>query len=141
MKFDQPVTTNPIDQLRIVGQGVDRLEGRLKTTGTATYAYEWHSPQVPMAYGYIVGAAIAKGRIKAIDVSPAKAASGVLAVVTADNAGRLDTGAFYVARALAGPNVDHYHQAVAIVVAQTFEEARAAAHLIRIEYLPGSRGV
>ena len=35
MKFDTPATTNPIDQLRIVGQPVERIEGPRKTTGTA----------------------------------------------------------------------------------------------------------
>ena len=41
---------------------------------------------------------------------------------------------FYVAKPLAGPEVQHYHQAVALVVAKTFEQARAAAALIRVEY-------
>jgi xanthine dehydrogenase YagR molybdenum-binding subunit len=82
----------------------------------------------------VVGAAIAKGRIAAIDVTRARAAPGVLAVVTAANAGKLDKGEFYAARALAGPDVDHYHQAVALVVAETFEQARAAARLVRVRY-------
>ena len=42
MKFDTPATTNPIDQLKVVGKPTDRIEGRLKTTGTAPYAYERH---------------------------------------------------------------------------------------------------
>ena len=42
MKFDTPATTNPIDQLKVVGQPVDRIDGPLKTTGTAPYAYERH---------------------------------------------------------------------------------------------------
>src|ERR671911_748282 len=135
MKFDTPATTNPIDQLKVVGKAVDRIDGPLKTTGMATYAYEWHDPQARTAYGYIVGSAIAKGRIASIDLSAAKAASGVLAVVTAQNAGNVDRGAFYVDRLLAGPNVDHYHQAVAVVVAETFEQARAASQLVRVDYV------
>jgi xanthine dehydrogenase YagR molybdenum-binding subunit len=135
MKFDTPATTNPIDQLKVVGKPVDRIDGPLKTTGMATYAYEWHDPQARMAYGYIVGSAIAKGRIASIDVRQAKAAAGVLAIVSAANAGNVDKGAFYVARPLAGPNVDHYHQAVAVVVAETFEQARAAAQLVHVEYV------
>src|ERR671910_2558237 len=135
MRFDTPATTNPIDQLKIVGKPVDRIDGPPKTTGIATYAYEWHDPRARVAYGYIVGSAIAKGRIASMDLSAAKAASGVLAVVTAENAGNVDRGAFYVDRLLAGPNVEHYHQAVAVVVAETFEQARAAAQLIRVEYV------
>ena len=134
MKFDKPATTNPIDQLRVVGKPVDRVEGLLKVTGTATYAYEQHAAAPGAAYGYVLGAAIAKGRIDSIDIVRAKAAPGVLAVVTAENAGKLDKGEFYTARALAGPDVDHYHQAVALVVAETFEQARAAAGLINVRY-------
>ena len=40
MKFDAPATANPIDRMRVVGQPVDRVEGPLKTTGQARYAYE-----------------------------------------------------------------------------------------------------
>jgi xanthine dehydrogenase YagR molybdenum-binding subunit len=134
MKFDTPATRNPIDRLKVVGQPTERIDGPLKTTGTATYAYEQHKAAPGAVYGYIVGAAIAKGRIESIDLDEARAAPGVIGIVTADNAGKLGTGAFYVARALAGPDVDHYHQAVAIVVADTFEQARAAAERVRVRY-------
>ncbi|KPG84098.1 aldehyde oxidoreductase molybdenum-binding subunit PaoC [Pseudomonas sp. RIT-PI-o] len=140
MKFDTPAGTNPIDQLKVIGQPADRIDGKLKTTGTATYAYEQHAAVPDAAYGYIVGAGIGKGRIASIDSARASEASGVIAIVTYENAGPLAKGEFYVARALAGPQVDHYHQAVAIVVANTFEEARAAAGLLDIRYVaePGS---
>jgi xanthine dehydrogenase YagR molybdenum-binding subunit len=134
MKFDTPATHNPIDRLKVVGQPTERIDGPLKTTGTATYAYEQHPAAPGAAYGYIVGAGIAKGRIESIDLAGAKAAPGVLGIVTAANSGKLDVGAFYVARALAGPEVDHYHQAVAIVIAETFEQARAAAERVRVRY-------
>ncbi|UST66603.1 xanthine dehydrogenase family protein molybdopterin-binding subunit [Pseudomonas moraviensis] len=140
MKFDTPAGTNPIDQLKVIGQPADRIDGKLKTTGTATYAYEQHAAAPDAAYGYIVGAGIGKGRIASIDSARASEASGVIAIVTYENAGPLAKGEFYVARALAGPQVDHYHQAVAIVVANTFEEARAAAGMLDIRYVaePGS---
>jgi xanthine dehydrogenase YagR molybdenum-binding subunit len=135
MKFDTPATTNPIDQLKVVGQPVDRIDGPLKTTGTARYAYEHHDVASNAAYGYIVGAAIAKGRVTSIDSAAAQAAPGVLAVITAQNAGRLGKGNFNTARLLGGgADVDHYHQAVAVVVAETFEQARAAAQRLRVKY-------
>ncbi|UVH57874.1 xanthine dehydrogenase family protein molybdopterin-binding subunit [Variovorax paradoxus] len=134
MKFDTPATTNPIDQLKVVGQPVDRIDGPLKTTGTAPYAYERHDVVPNQAYGYIVGSAIAKGRIISIDLSRAKAAPGVIAIVTHENAGKLGKGNFNTARLLGGPVIDHYHQAVALVVAQTFEQARAAAQLVQVQY-------
>ena len=134
MKFDTPASTNPIDQLKVVGQPVDRVDGVLKTTGTAPYAYERHDVAPDAAYGWIVGSAVAKGRIRSMDIEAARRAPGVLAVVTARNAGTLGKGKLNTARLLGGPQVDHYHQAVALVVAETFEQARSAAGLLRIDY-------
>src|SRR6202012_481321 len=134
MKFDIPATTNPIDQLKIIGHSTSRIDGPLKTTGRATYAYEWHDVFSTPAYGCIVGSAIAKGRITSMDVSRAKVASGVIAIVTAENAGKLGKGKYNTAKLLGGPEIDHYHQAIAVVVAETFEQARSAAELIRVDY-------
>ncbi len=134
MKFDSPAGTNPVDQLKVVGQPVDRIDGRFKTTGTARYAYEHHAVAPDAAYGYIVGASIAKGRIRSMDLRAARSAPGVLGIVTAENAGKLEKGNFNTAKLLGGPEIEHYHQAVAVVVAETFEEARAAAHLVRVNY-------
>jgi|SRR5579863_1135871 len=85
-------------------------------------------------YGYIVGSAIAKGRIASIDLAEAKAAPGVLAVVSAQEAGKIGKGKFNTARLLAGPDIKHYHQAIAVVVAESFERARSAAALVRVDY-------
>jgi xanthine dehydrogenase YagR molybdenum-binding subunit len=134
MKFDTPATTNPIDQLKVIGQPTDRIDGPLKTTGRAPYAYERHDVIPNQAYGYVVGSAIAKGRIAALDVTDAKAAPGVLAIVTAANAGKLGKGNRNTAKLLGGPDIEHYHQAIAIVVAESFEQARAAAQLVRVVY-------
>ena len=134
MKFDTPATTNPIDQLKVVGRSIDRVEGPLKTTGTAPYAYEQHVAVPNAAHGYVLGSAIAKGAITSINVSEAKSAPGVIAVVTYENAGKLGKGNFNTVKLLGGPEISHYHQAIAVVVAQTFEQARAAAQLIRVKY-------
>ena len=135
MKFDTPATTNPIDQLKVIGKPTDRIDGPLKTTGTARYAYEWHNAVRNPAYGYVVGAAIAKGRIASMDLTDAKAAPGVLAIVTAQNAGALGKGEYNTAKLLGGPDIEHYHQAIAVVVAETFEQASAAAQLMRVGYI------
>ncbi|MGV4796881.1 aldehyde oxidoreductase molybdenum-binding subunit PaoC [Rhizobium sp. F40D2] len=134
MQFDRPATTNPIDNLKVVGQPIHRIDGQLKTTGTAMYAYEWHDPNMRYAYGYPVGAAIAKGRIKSMDVSTAKTAPGVLAVVTTLDVGELEKGKFNTAKLFGGDEIQHYHQAIAVVVAETFEQARAAAALVKVDY-------
>jgi len=109
MKFDTPATTNPIDQLKVIGKPTDRIDGPLKTTGKAPYAYERHDAVPNPAYGYVVGSAIAKGRIASISLTAAKAAPGVLAIVTAENAGPLGKGSFNIAKLLGGADVDHYH--------------------------------
>ncbi|GJH17265.1 xanthine dehydrogenase family protein molybdopterin-binding subunit [Caballeronia novacaledonica] len=138
MKFSEPAKTNPIDQLKVVGRPTDRIDGPLKTTGTATYAYEHHEGFPSPAYGFVVGAAIAKGSIASMDLRAASASPGVLTIVTAANAGKLGKGKFNTAKLLGGPDIQHYHQAVAIVVAESFEQARAAASLVRIEYVSSS---
>src|SRR3954469_10746007 len=107
MKFDTPAGANPIDQLKVIGKATERIEGPLKTSGRAPYAYERHDVVKNPAYGYIVGAAVAKGRIATIDVSTAKAAPGVLAIVTPENAGVQGKGKHNTARLLAGPDVQH----------------------------------
>ncbi|NKK62899.1 molybdopterin-dependent oxidoreductase [Rhizobium leguminosarum bv. viciae] len=134
MQFDTPATTNPIDNLKVVGQPIHRIDGQLKTTGRAMYAYEWHDPNMRYAYGYPVGAAIAKGRITSMDVSAAKTAPGVLAVVTTLDIGERKKGRFNTAKLFGGDEVQHYHQAIAVVVAETFEQARAAASLVKVDY-------
>ncbi len=136
MKFDTPATTNPIDRLKIVGRPTDRIDGPLKTTGTAPYAYERHDVAPDAAYGHVLGSAIAKGHIASMDLAAAKAAPGVLAIVTAENAGKLGKGEYNTATLLGGPEIEHYHQAVALVVAETFEQARDAAEMIEVEYAP-----
>ncbi|ELQ6038156.1 xanthine dehydrogenase family protein molybdopterin-binding subunit [Cronobacter sakazakii] len=139
MKFEKPATENPIDQQKVVGRPRDRIDGPLKTSGQATYAYEWHDEAPNAAYGHVVGSAIAKGRIVAMNIQAAQQAPGVLTVVTAENAALPGKGDMNAATLLGGPDIEHYHQAIALVVAETFEQARAAAGLIAVEYeeVPG----
>ncbi|MVA25841.1 aldehyde oxidoreductase molybdenum-binding subunit PaoC [Agrobacterium vitis] len=134
MKFETPATTNPIDRLKVVGQPIHRIDGQLKTTGRAMYAYEWRDPNTRYAYGYPVGAAIAKGRIKAMDATAARKADGVLAVLTTLDVGKREKGKLNTANLFGGDEVQHYHQAIAVVVAETFEQARAAAALVKVDY-------
>ena len=143
MEMNAPAPRNAIDENRqgLIGQPIDRVEGRLKVMGKAPYAHEIQEGGVA-AYGYIVEATIAKGRVAEIDTAAAERAHGVLLVMTHKNApkqgawGPLDAKDRY-ARAspqLASDQVEHYGQAVAFVVAQSFEQARSAARLIKIRY-------
>jgi len=136
MKFDTPATDNPIDRGTVVGKPVDRIDGLSKTTGTAPYAHERHDVAANPAHGWVVGAGIGKGRIRSMDLDAARSAPGVIAIVTAQNAGPLGKGKHNTARLLGGPDIDHYHQAIAVVVADSFEQARAAAQLVKVDYEP-----
>jgi len=82
----------------------------------------------------VVGAAIAKGRISRMDLTAARNAPGVIAIVTAETAGKLEKGKRNTAKLLGGPEIEHYHQAIALVVAEHFEQARSAAQLVHVEY-------
>ena len=139
MKFDQASPPNPIDQERVVTRPFTRIEGPLKVSGQAPYAYEYGLPEAP-TYGFVLGAGIAHGRVTRIDTTQAEAAPGVLLVLTHENMpaqAKSDTPVPQQTEAspqLSGPEVRHYHQAVAFVVAETYEQARAAANLIEVEY-------
>jgi xanthine dehydrogenase YagR molybdenum-binding subunit len=136
MEFDAPAGPNLFDKSRIVGKPTARIDGPLKTTGRAPYAYERHDVVPNQAYGHVLGAAIGKGRIMSMDVSEARAAPGVIAIVTAPDTRPVGRGLSNIAPLFGGSDIAHYHQAIACVVAETFEQARAAAALIRTRYAP-----
>lgn len=126
----------------MIGQPIDRLDGPVKVTGKATYAYEYCPDETPL-YGVVVTATIGRGRIRKIDLSEAQRSPGVCTVFTHENApAQGDRNApgpspLPYARArptLANPEVGHYGETVALVVADTLEQAQAAANLVRIEY-------
>ncbi|MFL5575136.1 MAG: xanthine dehydrogenase family protein molybdopterin-binding subunit [Gemmatimonadaceae bacterium] len=129
-----------------IGRPIDRVDAPLKVTGKATYSYEY-ARQGEAAYGFIVCAAIGKGRVAGVDVSEARRAPGVLLVVTKDNAppqtpwGPVDLPDRFARAtpALDTDEVPHFGFPVAFVVADTFEQAGAAAALVEIRYvsLPG----
>jgi xanthine dehydrogenase YagR molybdenum-binding subunit len=127
-----------------LGQPADRIDGVLKVTGLAPYGYEHKLGRAP-AFGYILGASIAKGRIVEIDTGEAERSPGVILVMTHRNApsqaafGPAVTPTvpevFTRARpVLANDRVRYHDEPVALVVAETFEEARGAAGLIRLRY-------
>ncbi|WP_323038375.1 xanthine dehydrogenase family protein molybdopterin-binding subunit [Gemmobacter sp.] len=136
MKFTGPLPLNHTDALRVIGQPVDRIDGRLKVTGQALYAADRHIPTGPPAHGYVLVSPVARGRLLAMDCTQALAAPGVLAIVTAGNANVPGHGRFNNSRLLAGPMIEHYHQAIGLVVATTLEQARHAAGLIRCQIEP-----
>jgi xanthine dehydrogenase YagR molybdenum-binding subunit len=133
MEMDSTVGPNALDAPGIVGKPIDRVDGRLKVTGGARYAFEMQQENV--LYGFVVEASIGKGTIRSIDTRAAEKAPGVALVLTHRNAPAQGTGNHREAHpVLTGPQVTGYGQPVAFVVAETFEQARAAAYLVDVKY-------
>ena len=138
MEMNAPVGSNAIDAGDVVGKPLDRVDGQLKVTGGARYAYEMQQENV--LYGFVVEASIGKGKIRSIDTRAAEKAPGVALVLTHRNAPAQGNGNHREAQpVLTGPEVTHYGQPVAFVVAESFEQARAAAYLVDVKY-DGTRG-
>ena len=129
--------------MAIIGKPIDRLDGRLKVTGAAKYSAEFNQPN--MAYAFPVCSTIASGTVNKIDLTAATNAPGVIQVLTHENAPRLKVPDFEELRKfVATPHestvplqdnrVHYFGQFVACVVAETYEQARLAARLVKITY-------
>lgn len=126
-----------------IGKPIDRVDAFLKVTGAAKYAAEFNPKN--MAYGFPVRATIAKGSITSFDTDAAQKSKGVIKILTHENASRLrdiDPQALRQVGALPGENlttiqdnkVVYFGQYIALVVAETYEQARAAASLVKVSY-------
>jgi xanthine dehydrogenase YagR molybdenum-binding subunit len=124
----------------IIGRATPRIDGPLKTTGTAEYTADFHFDR--MVHAVPVTAVIANGRITSLDTSAAESMSGVLLVLHQGNVGALyrtvpgDDNATNseVRSAFEDAIVRHWGQHVAVVIAETLEQATAAAAAVKIEY-------
>ena len=129
--------TTPTVPARTIGVPRTRLEGRAKVTGEARYAGE--VPFAELAYGWLVTSTVARGRIHAIETEPVLAMSGVLAILHHGNAPRLTPGvgmmgADATLQVLQDDRVPHTGWPVALVVAETSEQAREAAEALVVTY-------
>src|SRR4030081_1280170 len=126
-----------------IGTATSRVDGRAKVTGAAKYAGEFNVPN--LAYGFVIGSTIPKGRIARIDASAALHADGVLDVLTHENRPRMaGTSRAYkddVApekgspfRPLYDAKIMFSGQPIALVLAEEWEIARFAAALVQVEY-------
>ncbi|MGI4729030.1 MAG: xanthine dehydrogenase family protein molybdopterin-binding subunit [Janthinobacterium lividum] len=125
-----------------IGKPTDRVDGPLKVTGQAKYAAE-HAVD-GLTYGYVVSSTIANGTIKNIAVNEALALDGVLQVFTHENVSGLawfdrsykdeDSVGGSPFRPFHDAKIRYSMQPVALVVAETFELARYAASIIKVEY-------
>src|SRR3954451_16981741 len=126
-----------------IGQSVSRVDGRQKVTGGATYAAEFDMPD--QAHAAVVRSTVASGRIASIDSAAVERAPGVVAVLTHRNAPRLAYRAHKAAvdpevgerlHVLQDDRVSHQGQPIALVIADTVEQAQHAAALVRVTYAP-----
>ena len=115
-----------------VGAALDRVDGEPKVRGEARYAFENRFAR--QAYAFVVQSTIAKGRIAGFDDAAARAVPGLLAIVTHENAPRLDPEIDGKLKVLQSDRVTFHGQVVALVVAETFETAREAARALRVRY-------
>jgi xanthine dehydrogenase YagR molybdenum-binding subunit len=126
----------------ILGKPIDRVDGKLKVTGGATYSAEYFPKN--MVYGVLVVSTIPKGRIRNIDTSQAERVKGVVGIMTYKNSMSLhfpqstDIGSGkYAEKDLLPLQNDRIHydgQVIAAVMAETFEKAEQAAKLVKVDY-------
>ena len=134
--------TEPI-QAKSMSTAVSRVDGKLKVTGAAKYPAEFAPPN--MAHAFLVMSTISRGKIMAIDSTAAEKSPGVLAVITHSNAPKIG-GLSMALRSegirieqrlpLSDDEISYGGQYVAVVVADTSENARHAASLLKISYAP-----
>src|SRR6266478_7144074 len=131
----ETATTSPI------GRKTPRVDGPLKVTGTAQYTSDFHFPG--MLYGVPVGATIANGKIQKLDTAAAEKMPGVRAILHRANIGKIfrstpGKGFEGICIERRPPFEDdvvrYYGQYVALAVADTFENAKAAADAVRVTY-------
>lgn len=130
-----------ITESKIIGVSTRRVDGPLKVTGSAMYASDHHFPD--LLYAWPVCATIAKGTVTHMDTASAEKMPGVVAVYHRENVGKLyrvppSSGMSLIVDEKRPPFEDdvvrYYGQYVAVVVAQTVEQARAAAESIKVSY-------
>ncbi|MET9100173.1 xanthine dehydrogenase family protein molybdopterin-binding subunit [Streptomyces antibioticus] len=141
-------TGAPLSPVRAVGTGHVRVEGRDKVTGAARYAGEVPFPE--LAHGWLVLSTVARGRILDVETDAVLAMPGVLAVLDHRNAPPLKTDYIGLLGTVPDPTcalfqsdqVPHRGWPVALVVAETSEQAREAAEslVVRYEQVPHDIG-
>ena len=119
--------------MRYIGKEMSRVDGVDKVTGRAKYSAEFQVKNV--TYGYLVQSEVAKGTMKSINTKDAENSKGVLKVYTHLNSLKVKDRPGGMFRALQSAEIKFSDQPIALVVAETFEQARHAANLVKADYL------
>ncbi len=134
LKMDKPDTRNRLDDMAqgVLGSPMDRPDGPAKVTGTAPYAHEVQPDG--MAHGVLVRAPVARGRLKPVNADSIKGLPGILAVISGDRMLRNPAqGTADEAPVQGSEDIYYLGQPVALVVAETFEQARHGAHMLTLD--------
>jgi xanthine dehydrogenase YagR molybdenum-binding subunit len=122
-----------MSKVKAIGEALNRVEGFMKVTGKANYAMDF--PVNNAAHGYLFKSEIAAGKILEIDTGAAEKAEGVIAVITHKNALKTNPSrAMRGGAILQDANVNYFGQHIGVIVAETFEQARLAARLVKVKY-------
>lgn len=117
----------------VIHRPLDRPEGPLKVTGRATYAAERELPR--QVEGVLVRATIARGRVTGMNADAVRAMTGVLGVFSDARFIRNPAQGGAGEAPVQGVTEIFYHgQPVALVVAETPEQARHAAAALAPRY-------
>jgi xanthine dehydrogenase YagR molybdenum-binding subunit len=120
----------------VVGQPLNRLDGREKVTGSAKYAAEWEFDN--LAHGVLLQSTIAKGKILDVDTSAAEKEPGVIKIITFKNAPKVNESKDLPHEnslgLLQSNQIFYNRQNIGVIVAETFEAARDAASLVKFTY-------
>lgn len=146
--FTYRLTSNLLDNKimssktnKFIGEAVSRVEGLLKVTGAATYSAEFQIENI--TYAFPVQSTVAAGKIKDIDAHEAEKSAGVIAVITHKNAAKLaprpepvtsQNRATRSVAVLQDTKIHQFGQYIGVIVAETYEQARVAARLVRVTY-------
>lgn len=135
LKLDVPDDSNRLDHMAqgVIGKPLDRPDGAAKVSGTALYAAEYLPERC--AFGVLVTAGIGKGRVSSLAIGEAEAMDGVIAVIADPKMiSRPAQGTASEAPDQGVERIDYFGQPIALVVADSFEQARDAAKRLSTEY-------
>ncbi|MEJ8572209.1 xanthine dehydrogenase family protein molybdopterin-binding subunit [Microbaculum marinum] len=133
LKMDAPDRRHRLDDMAqgVIGTALDRPEGARKVTGTAPYAAEWQRDD--LCHGVLVRAPATKGRLTGLATEAVTAMPGVLAVISGERMLRNPAqGMANEAPVQGAAEIAYFGQPVALVVAESFEQARHGAQALRL---------
>ena len=126
---------------KLIGEPLDRIDGKLKVTGRARYSADMNPPG--MVHAVLIMSTVGSGRIQEMDTTAAEKVPGVISIITHKNAQKPagiknnkpgETALSRVLNLLQDDVVHYNNQPIGMAIADTFEHAGEAAVLVRVKY-------